>query len=61
MLKGTERKPDEVVGLMPPDLVPCTVEKVAVNAVLAGCKPEYMPVLLAALEASLTDLHHHVW
>lgn len=55
MLKGTERKPDEVIGLMPPDLVPVTVEKVAINAVLAGCKPEYMPVLLAALEASLTD------
>lgn len=55
MLKGTSRAPDEVVGLMPPDLVPCTVEKVAVNAVMAGCKPEYMPVLLAALEASLTD------
>lgn len=55
MLKGTERKPDEVIGLMPPDLVPCTVEKVAVNAVLAGCKPEYMPVLLAALEAALED------
>ncbi|PRB82027.1 thioredoxin family protein [Pseudomonas sp. MYb185] len=55
MLKGTQRKPDEVVGLMPPDLVPCTVEKVAINAVLAGCKPEYMPVLLAALEAALTD------
>ena len=32
MLKGTSRAPDEVVGLMPPDLVPCTVEKVAVNA-----------------------------
>lgn len=55
MLKGTERKPDEVIGLMPPDLLPCTVEKVAVNAVLAGCKPEYMPVLLAALEAALED------
>ncbi|SFM77633.1 thioredoxin family protein [Halopseudomonas yangmingensis] len=55
MLKGTSRAPDEVIGLMPPDLVPCTVEKVAVNAVMAGCKPEYMPVLLAALEASLTD------
>lgn len=55
MLKGTRRKPDEVVGLMPPDLVPCTVEKVAINAVMAGCKPEYMPVLLAALEAALTD------
>lgn len=55
MLKGTTRAPDEVVGLMPPDLVPCTVEKVAINAVMAGCKPEYMPVLLAALEAALTD------
>lgn len=55
MLKGTARKPDEVVGLMPPDLSPCTVEKVAVNAVMAGCKPEYMPVLLAALEAALDD------
>lgn len=55
MLKGTTRAPDEVVGLMPPDLSPCTVEKVAVNAVMAGCKPEYMPVLLAALEAALDD------
>ena len=55
MLKGTSRQPDEVVGLMPPDLVPVTVEKVAINAVLAGCKPEYMPVLLAALEAALSD------
>ena len=55
MLKGTERKPDDVVGLMPPDLVPCTVEKVAINAVMAGCKPEYMPVVLAAVEAALID------
>ena len=53
MLEGTKREPSEVLGLMPPDLVPCTVEKVAVNAVLAGCKPEYMPVVLAALEAAL--------
>ncbi len=53
MLTGTRREPQEVVGLMPPDLVPCTVEKVAINAVLAGCKPEYMPVVLAALEAAL--------
>ena len=55
MLKGTQRDPQEVIGIMPPDLVPCTVEKVAINAVMAGCKPEYMPVLLAALEASLDD------
>lgn len=55
MLQGTTRKPDEVIGLMPPDLVPCTVEKVAINAVMAGCKPEYMPVVLAAVEAVLID------
>src|SRR5688500_1295857 len=53
MLKGTTRRPGEVVGAIPPYLAPCTIEKVAINAVLAGCKPEYMPVLLAALEAAL--------
>ncbi len=53
MLAGTSRRSDEVLGLMPPDLVPCTVEKVAINAVMAGAKPEYMPVLLAAIEAAL--------
>ena len=31
------------------------MEKVAINAVLAGAKPEYMPVILAALEAACTD------
>lgn len=55
MLQGTNRAPDEVLGLMPPDLAPCTVEKVAVNAVMAGCKPEYLPVVLAAVEAALVD------
>ena len=40
---------------MPPDLVPCTVEKVAVNAVLAGCLPEHLPVVLAAVAAACTD------
>lgn len=53
MLSGTSRRPDEVVGEVPPNLRPCTVEKVAINAVMAGCKPEYMPVVLAALEAAL--------
>ena len=55
MLEGTTRTPDEVVAVVPPDLVECTVEKVAVNAVLAGCKPEYLPVVLAAVEAACTD------
>ncbi len=55
MLGGTSRPADEVLGEVPPDLAPCTVEKVAVNAVMAGCKPEYMPVVLAAVEAALDD------
>ena len=53
MLKGTTRDPDEPVGAIPPNNAPCTVEKVAINAVLAGCKPEYLPVVLAAVEAAL--------
>ena len=53
MLKGASRSPDEIVGRIPPFLAECTVEKVAINAVMAGCKPEYMPVLLAAIEAAL--------
>jgi hypothetical protein len=55
MLKGSSRSPDEVVAVVPPDLVECTVEKVAVNAVLAGCLPEHLPVVLAAVEAACTD------
>lgn len=53
MLAGTERDPEQVLGLMPPSLAPCSVEKVAVNAVMAGCRPEYLPVVLAAVEAAL--------
>lgn len=55
MLEGTMRGRDEVVGVIPPDLVRCTVEKVAINAVMAGCKPEYLPVVLAAVEAACMD------
>jgi hypothetical protein len=55
MLDGTTRAPDDIVAVVPPDLVECTVEKVAINAVMAGCKPEYLPVVLAAVEAAATD------
>jgi hypothetical protein len=55
MLAGTTRERTEVLGLMPPDLAPCTIEKVAINAVMAGCKPEYMPVVIAAVEAALME------
>ena len=55
MLRSTTRDRDEVVAVVPPDLVECTVEKVAVNAVMAGCLPEYLPVVLAALEAASAE------
>ncbi|HVM09641.1 MAG TPA: thioredoxin family protein [Acidimicrobiales bacterium] len=55
MLEGTSRAPDDIVAVVPPDLVECTVEKVAINAVMAGCKPEYLPVVLAAVAAACTD------
>lgn len=55
MLAGTKRDPQEVVATVPPNMAPLTVEKVAINAVMAGCKPEYMPVVLAAVEAVTTE------
>jgi hypothetical protein len=55
VLRGTTRDPGEVVAVVPPDLVACTVEKVAVNAVMAGCLPEHLPVVLAALEAACAE------
>jgi hypothetical protein len=55
MLDGTSRAADAVVAVVPPDLVECTVEKVAVNAVMAGCRPEHLPFVLAAVEAACSD------
>lgn len=55
MLDGTSRDPQEVIGIVPPDLAPATVEKIAINAVLAGCKPEMLPVVIAAVEAVLDE------
>ncbi len=54
MLSGTNRKPDEVLGKINPKQGVATVEKIAVNAVMAGSKPEYLPVIIAVIEA-LTD------
>ena len=55
MLAGSSRAADEIVAIVPPDLVEVTVEKVAINAVMAGCMPEYLPWVLAALEAVCTN------
>jgi hypothetical protein len=45
------RSPDELVGLVAPRMGRATVERIAVNAVMAGCLPEYLPVVLAGVEA----------
>lgn len=55
MLRGTARAPGDVVAVVPPNMAPATVEKIAINAVMAGCRPEYLPVVIAALEAVCTD------
>lgn len=52
-LRFTDRDPDEVLGICPPDNRQATVWSVAVNGVMAGCKPEYMPVLIAVVECIL--------
>ena len=55
MLSGTPRDAQDLVAVVPPNMGEATVEKVAINAVMAGCKPEYLPVIIAALEAACTD------
>ncbi|MFM8563711.1 MAG: thioredoxin family protein [Acidimicrobiia bacterium] len=55
MLTGTTRAPSDVVAVVPPDLVEVTVEKIAINAVMAGCKPEYLPWVIAAVESVCND------
>ena len=60
MLKGTSHAPDEVVVTqMAPEGRIVTVEKAAITAVMAGAKPEYMPVILAMIELMGMDQRHH--
>ena len=54
MVKGANRERLDDVAVVAPMNGIATVEKVAVNAVMAGCRPEHMPILLAAVEA-VTD------
>jgi hypothetical protein len=55
MLSGSKREAAEIIGRVPPDNVECSIEKLAINAVMAGCKPEYFPTVIAAVEAALQD------
>jgi hypothetical protein len=54
MLACTKRAPDEVIANIAPGFGAATVERIAVNAVMAGCYPEYLPVLIGAAEAVST-------
>jgi hypothetical protein len=55
MVAVSGRPADHVLGTIPPLMGKATVEKVAIQAVMAGCKPEYFPVVLVALECMLTE------
>lgn len=49
-LKYTDRSPNEVLGVLPPNMTEATVWVVAVIGVMVGCRPEYMPILIAIVE-----------
>ena len=51
MLSGTTMERDGLVCLLPPGSGYATVEKIAINAVMAGCKPEHLPIVMAGAKA----------
>jgi hypothetical protein len=51
MVAGSGRPGSEVIAVLPPRWAEATVENIAINAVMAGCLPPYMPVLIAAVQA----------
>ena len=58
MIRYSGRDPQEILGEVPPYYGIATIEKLAVNAVMAGCLPEYFPVVIAAMEAMLEPRHN---
>lgn len=53
MLTFCDRSPSETVGTIPPGYSEASIERIAVNAVMAGCQPEFFPIVLTAVEALL--------
>ncbi|MGE4112167.1 MAG: UGSC family (seleno)protein, partial [Burkholderiales bacterium] len=53
MLAGTRRDPEEMIGNIPPAMEPATVRTGAIHAGLAGCKPEYLPVVRGGITQML--------
>lgn len=56
-VEASGRSAEDVVGILPPRKGRTTIEVIATNAVMAGCRPEYMSVIIAAVEA-ITDPHY---
>ena len=57
MIASVKRDPQEVIGKVPPRQGIATIEKLAINSVMAGCLPEYFPIVVAAVEAILEPSH----
>ena len=55
MIEHNGLDPKQVVAVIPPQNGEATVEKIAINAVMAGCRPEYLPVVIAAVEAMTSE------
>jgi hypothetical protein len=55
MIEYNQLDPKQVIATIPPQNGEATVEKIAINAVMAGCRPEYLPVIIAAVEAMTSD------
>ena len=55
MLRATRRDAEEVIGTVPPLMAPATVRAIALHTVMAGCKPEYLPVVIGAMECLLEE------
>ena len=54
-LQYTDRAPDEEIGILPPSNMRAVPLNIAANAVMAGCRPEHMPILIAAVQALAED------
>ena len=55
MLAATRRDPEEAIGLVPPLMAPASVRAIALHAIMAGCKPAYLPVVIGAMECLLEE------
>lgn len=60
MLETTKEPPETEIGILEPGKGSATIEKIAINAVMAGCEPAHFPVVLAATRA-LADPRLHLW